>query len=338
MARWIVRLLAAVSLFLAVAASACWARSQTRIDNIHFTTARTSWFVISYDRLFLGVISLEPGRATSNHGFSGSSILLSGDEIQEPWNYTQFGRITPTYWEVSDRVYAFAGIHFHFPGGSGGTRFYRLQIPFPFLIVGPLVFLVFWIRPVGGRHKTGHCYKCDYDLNAHSPGEACPECGTKIPKTAKTPTTEPLTERWGISKLRTRVTVATLLLGSLFVFYMATPDRLPPESTPPLPTDPLVIRLNKLAQPDDVNWVDQPLEHILALIAAQNGISIQVDWDALRAAGVEKSKRMSISLRGTTLGTNMRLVLNSTDAKAPLSFAAYREVLVISTSEGLAGK
>jgi hypothetical protein len=58
-------------------------------------------------------------------------------------------------------------------------------IPFSYLTLLFSVLPLLAFRSLRRRRKAqriGLCPKCQYDLRAHAPGSACPECGTPVPR------------------------------------------------------------------------------------------------------------------------------------------------------------
>jgi hypothetical protein len=73
-----------------------------------------------------------------------------------------------------------------------GARYAVYQLPLWSITLAALPLPVWWILTVRRRQRErrvrhGRCPHCSYDLRAHAPGQACPECGT--PVSPSTPST-----------------------------------------------------------------------------------------------------------------------------------------------------
>ena len=68
-----------------------------------------------------------------------------------------------------------------------------LLLPLWFVIAVASILPALWLLRRSAVRKRargallGLCPKCSYDLRAHAPGAACPECGTPIPNVAAAP-------------------------------------------------------------------------------------------------------------------------------------------------------
>jgi hypothetical protein len=65
-------------------------------------------------------------------------------------------------------------------------------------------------------------------------------------------------------------------------------------------------------------------------------LKIEVNWDALKAAGVEKDAPVSYRLRDLPLKKVLRVLLDDLDAKEPLQFVVDGDKILISTEKDLA--
>ena len=93
--------------------------------------------------------------------------------------------------------------------------------------------------------------------------------------------------------------------------------------------DPEVRR--KLAQPVNFEFQGLALEDVLRFCSDYGRAAIQVRWDALQAAGVERSAKVTLNLKSVPLGAALRLILRSVAAKEKLDFAVKDGVVVVST-------
>ncbi|MCX5647891.1 MAG: hypothetical protein NTX40_02165, partial [Planctomycetota bacterium] len=73
----------------------------------------------------------------------------------------------------------------------------------------------------------------------------------------------------------------------------------------------------------------------LRFCADYSGASIQARWDALQAAGVERSAKVTLNLKSVPLGGALRLILRSVAGKEKLDFAVKDGVIVVSTAADL---
>jgi len=97
--------------------------------------------------------------------------------------------------------------------------------------------------------------------------------------------------------------------------------------------DPEVRR--KLDQPVQFEFQGLALEDVLQFCADYGRTAIQVRWDALQAAGVERSAKVTLNLKSVPLGGALRLILRSVAAKEKLDFAVKDGVIVVSTAADL---
>jgi hypothetical protein len=80
-----------------------------------------------------------------------------------------------------------------------------------------------------------------------------------------------------------------------------------------------------------------PLADALTFLKDVTGGNFVVDWDALVAAGVERTRPVSFRLRDLPVRTNLWLLLRAAQAKSdgPLDFAVTNGAINISTAEAL---
>lgn len=91
----------------------------------------------------------------------------------------------------------------------------------------------------------------------------------------------------------------------------------------------------KLDQPVNFEFQGLALEDVLRFCADYGRTAIQVRWDALQAAGVERSAKVTLNLKSVPLGAALRLILRSVAAKEKLDFAVKDGVVVVSTAADL---
>ena len=91
----------------------------------------------------------------------------------------------------------------------------------------------------------------------------------------------------------------------------------------------------KLDQPISFEFQGIALEEALRFCADYSGASIQVRWDALQAAGVERSAKVTLNLKSVPLGGALRLILRSVAGKEKLDFAVKDGVILVSTAADL---
>ena len=91
----------------------------------------------------------------------------------------------------------------------------------------------------------------------------------------------------------------------------------------------------KLDQPISFEFQGIALEEALRFCADYSGASIQARWDALQAAGVERSAKVTLNLKSVPLGGALRLMLRSVAGKEKLDFAVKDGVIVVSTAADL---
>ncbi|MEX2121198.1 MAG: hypothetical protein WD847_16515 [Pirellulales bacterium] len=89
-----------------------------------------------------------------------------------------------------------------------------------------------------------------------------------------------------------------------------------------------------LAEPTELDFIDTPLNDAIDILKARHGIEIQLDTPALTGAGVGSDTPLTMSVRGITLRSALRLLLDQHE----LTSVIRNEVLLITSkteAEGL---
>ena len=84
-----------------------------------------------------------------------------------------------------------------------------------------------------------------------------------------------------------------------------------------------------LDQPTQIEFVDTPLKDVVDYLKKWHHIEIQLDLPALKEAGVGESTRMTRNLKGISLGSALKLLLD----ELQLKYVIHNEVLLITTRE-----
>jgi len=87
----------------------------------------------------------------------------------------------------------------------------------------------------------------------------------------------------------------------------------------------------------DLNFQNATLESVITQLRAINDLNIQVNWNALEFAGIDRDTEITLQLKGITLEKALRVILDDAQALVgiPLSYVLDQGVLTVSTDEDL---
>jgi hypothetical protein len=178
MVRRLIDLAALTAILASLVCSIFWLRSRFRDDYVEILTMRGGCVLGSSDSRLRIVID---SRTVPQfiHVYQPHSIQLS-DEVEEPWQYMYVGGSFDKIGHVP--FYDFVGVRWR-RGGINKIVF----VPYSYIVTVSIGFAGWWgwqikrRRTRLRRERAGLCPTCSYDLRAHAPGSACPECGTPIP-------------------------------------------------------------------------------------------------------------------------------------------------------------
>jgi hypothetical protein len=158
--RWLLNLLAAVSLVSCVATAGLWVRTYVAQDQLSWRGGR--YFVMA--ETYAGVVEVSLSSAmTFTHAPDG-------------WQYFR---------SPYENRYEHLAVHRQRPApGNGGWDRWLIVLPLwlPMLISAAPLAAGWRLRKRRGR--TGTCVQCGYDLRATP--DRCPECGTAVNATSPT--------------------------------------------------------------------------------------------------------------------------------------------------------
>jgi hypothetical protein len=154
MLRWLLRLVAVVSLVFCAAAVTFWVRShyfawdrwEHGTGPRFFVLSCRGSLMIQWDR------DLMDARAQASSKAQWNLLAVQYESRSYVRDSPHFRQLVVRYW----------------------------VLPPVFLLVPVLLILARWRRRRKAR-RAGLCQTCGYDLRAHAPGQNCPECGTRVP-------------------------------------------------------------------------------------------------------------------------------------------------------------
>jgi len=87
----------------------------------------------------------------------------------------------------------------------------------------------------------------------------------------------------------------------------------------------------------ELNFQNATLETVIAQLRAINDLNIQVNWNALEFAGIDRDTEITLQLKGITLEKALRVILDDAQALVgiPLSYVLDQGVLTVSTDDDL---
>lgn len=87
----------------------------------------------------------------------------------------------------------------------------------------------------------------------------------------------------------------------------------------------------------DLNFQNTTLENVISQLRAINDLNIQVNWNALEFAGIDRDTEITLQLKGITLEKALRVILDDAQALVgiPLSYVLDQGVLTVSTDDDL---
>jgi len=85
----------------------------------------------------------------------------------------------------------------------------------------------------------------------------------------------------------------------------------------------------------DISFENQPLEKVLASLAARHNLNMVVKWRVLQAAGIDKTTPVTIHLYDASLDTALSMICRHMTGNTPVGFVSLGGVLVVSTWEDL---
>lgn len=106
------------------------------------------------------------------------------------------------------------------------------------------------------------------------------------------------------------------------------PDR-PAEEAPSDPHEKLAMIV------DEVDFEDIQLREVFAFVRDASGLNLQVNWPALRIAGIERTEPVTVKLRDVSVERVLRATLRAAGGVTPLDFAVDEGVVVVSTRDEL---
>jgi len=165
--RWLMHILAVGMLAVAAASAVFWARSRTKYESVQLHTSLSMFFVYSMDSRCGVGINLDLLHEPLQIVWNSESFL----ESSPPWTYTGVGKKLA----YGDEFYDFLGFRW---GIITRPTVRRLEIPFLYLVTGPLCVAALWgwrLRKRRNLIQQGCCPQCGYDMRATP--DRCPECG-----------------------------------------------------------------------------------------------------------------------------------------------------------------
>jgi hypothetical protein len=86
----------------------------------------------------------------------------------------------------------------------------------------------------------------------------------------------------------------------------------------------------------DVSFIDQPFESVMRWVESYSGANVLVKWEILEAAGLDRTKSITLRANGLRLSQVLWLALNSAGGTdLILAYRASGSMIVISTKEDL---
>ena len=87
----------------------------------------------------------------------------------------------------------------------------------------------------------------------------------------------------------------------------------------------------------ELNFQNETLESVISGLRAFNELNIQVNWNALEFAGIDRDTEITLQLKGITLEKALRVILDDAQALVgiPLSYMVDQGVLTVSTDDDL---
>jgi len=135
-------------------------------------------------------------------------------------------------------------------------------------------------------------------------------------------------------------TRAAFILIFLLLFLAACAQVAPPRSNAALLDANAVLnaRLRAPITPSALTADNQGLEKVLHYIAEKNNINMVIDWEVLRAAGIENTTPVSLDIHDVSLSTALSTVLSIPRSTDILEFKPIDGIVFVSTKGPLATK